>query len=337
MKDYLRFLEMMMVLVHITGGLPARGTELASIKYSNALNGQRDVYISKGLVYILTQYNKSEAVTERPKLIARFLPYRVSRLIIAWVADVLPFREALQVNSGIGVNQPRANYLFETEGEIWSTNKISTIMGQVFEAHFSHHITVSRWRHIAIAIDKRWLRSQMRNGLETQDYMANTLMAGHDREVEEHHYALSADLLVGLTHETLDAFHLVSLEWHKLFGLLPEPFSTKVGKGIDPHANNATTSLTQPSTGVRATKRRLVIEDDTPTSRSIVLLDHMLPLDRGNFIMPPLPMGHTALNLPTLPASAPQPLQYREPPPSPEELKAALHAIYSPSATFRDQ
>jgi hypothetical protein len=43
-----RFLELMMLLFHLTGGQPARGTEIGSLKFRNTQRARRNFYIVNG-------------------------------------------------------------------------------------------------------------------------------------------------------------------------------------------------------------------------------------------------------------------------------------------------
>jgi hypothetical protein len=51
LKQVDSFLERILLIVHITGGQPARGTELTSLKFYNSTHGiRRSVFIKNGLV-----------------------------------------------------------------------------------------------------------------------------------------------------------------------------------------------------------------------------------------------------------------------------------------------
>lgn len=56
-----RFLDLLLVLTHLTGGQPARGPEKLSIKHTSAGSGyQRNVYLGQEMVYELTRYHKGQ-------------------------------------------------------------------------------------------------------------------------------------------------------------------------------------------------------------------------------------------------------------------------------------
>jgi hypothetical protein len=69
------FLERLLLLVHITGGQPARGTELLCIQHSNPRDGsggRRNIFVENGLVSFVTYYHKGYSVTGTTKIIHRY-------------------------------------------------------------------------------------------------------------------------------------------------------------------------------------------------------------------------------------------------------------------------
>jgi len=68
-----RFLEYLLILTHITGGQPGRGTEIMTLRYANAMQSMRNVFVKEGQVMIVTEYHKSMAMMGQVKIIPRFL------------------------------------------------------------------------------------------------------------------------------------------------------------------------------------------------------------------------------------------------------------------------
>jgi hypothetical protein len=53
------FLEQLLLLIHITSGQPARGTELLTVQWRNGSHGlRRNIFIENGLVSLVTAYHK---------------------------------------------------------------------------------------------------------------------------------------------------------------------------------------------------------------------------------------------------------------------------------------
>lgn len=54
-----QFLERLLLLIHITAGQPARGTELLSLRHRNTVYGRhRSIFIENGLVATVANYHK---------------------------------------------------------------------------------------------------------------------------------------------------------------------------------------------------------------------------------------------------------------------------------------
>lgn len=79
---------------------------------------------------------------------------------------------------------------------------------------------LAAWRHILIAIEQELLRNSSQNVLENRSFSANTLMAGHSINVEEHFYAITPDDLAGANNRMIAAFYQVSRQWHALWDMI---------------------------------------------------------------------------------------------------------------------
>ena len=68
------FLELLLGLIHITAGQPARGEEITPIRHRNGFLQERNIFAIDGQMAFVTRYHKSQALFGRPKVIPRFLP-----------------------------------------------------------------------------------------------------------------------------------------------------------------------------------------------------------------------------------------------------------------------
>src|SRR5947208_16045516 len=66
------FLERLLLLVHVTSGQPARGTEILSLQYSNTPQGHhRSIFIKDGLISTVNSYHKSYNINGYATIIQR--------------------------------------------------------------------------------------------------------------------------------------------------------------------------------------------------------------------------------------------------------------------------
>ena len=69
------FREHLLVAIHMTGGQPARGTELVTVTYKNMPNGQSGcIFVGEGLMVYVTMYHKGIGHAGTAKVIHRYLP-----------------------------------------------------------------------------------------------------------------------------------------------------------------------------------------------------------------------------------------------------------------------
>src|SRR2546423_1133547 len=99
MAQVARFRENLLVLMHITGGQPARGPEILSIRHSNTVKGEhRNIFIEDQAVVFVTRYHKGYAMSGNVKIIHRYLPREVSALWVWYMWLVLPWQQKLEVD-----------------------------------------------------------------------------------------------------------------------------------------------------------------------------------------------------------------------------------------------
>ena len=92
------FLEQILLLIHLTAGQPARGTELMSLQHSNTAQGHhRSIFIEEGLISTVTSYHKGYNITGSTKIIHRYLLKEVSELLVYYLWLVLLFLQKLNM------------------------------------------------------------------------------------------------------------------------------------------------------------------------------------------------------------------------------------------------
>jgi len=144
-----KFLQKLMVLMHITGGQPARGPELGSIKVSNSVYSARNIYIINGRVCFLTMYDKARKRRGNTEYIVRCLPDAVGQTLAQYLIRVRPFARAL--------DKRESEYLFGDMQGPWAGEQLSQALGRTTQKHLGVQLKVSAWRHAAIGIATRKL------------------------------------------------------------------------------------------------------------------------------------------------------------------------------------
>jgi hypothetical protein len=80
------FQEKLIMLMHITGGQLARGLEIISVRHSNTVKGgHRNIFIKDRMVVFATRYYKGYNVSGDVKIIHRYLPREVGKLLVYYI------------------------------------------------------------------------------------------------------------------------------------------------------------------------------------------------------------------------------------------------------------
>lgn len=206
-------LEKLLVLLHVTGGQPARGTELRSIRHQNTVAGdERNIFIDEGMLAYVTRYHKGWAMHGKPKVIHRYVPREVADVLIWYLWLVKPFRDAMQ--RFVGRTLPPGAFLWTTDGgEPWGNAHMARALSTAFEAGVGCKMGVLQYRHIAIAISRRHTdRAFDENDDEPDD--AADLQAGHTSRIADMLYARSVMEMQGAVPTARQAYRRVSASWH---------------------------------------------------------------------------------------------------------------------------
>ena len=92
-----QFRERLLILMHLTGGQPARAPEILSIRHQNTpYGGIRNIFIREGMVCFVVWYHKNMRSKEQSKTIHRFLPRAVGTEVVRYLWLVLPFWQQMQ-------------------------------------------------------------------------------------------------------------------------------------------------------------------------------------------------------------------------------------------------
>jgi hypothetical protein len=219
-QDVDLFLKRLLLLLHITSGQPARGTELLTLRYMNTSNGHhRSIFIENGLVGTVTSYHKGYNVTGTLKIIHRYLLKEVSELRVYYLWLVLPFWQKLEVLV-YERREPLSPYLWPKKVGSWDSARLSQVLNREATLHLKiPNLNIPTYRHIAIAISRQHLKcggfkrdyEPLGGGIAEQQAAHEPLFAGavYARGVEEAPGHVKAKRL---------QYRLVSREWHNFLG-----------------------------------------------------------------------------------------------------------------------
>ncbi len=229
-RAYLRavdqFREILLLCVHLTGGQPARGTEISTVRFRNGYAQDRNVFVIHEQIVVVTRYHKSQSQLDKPKVIPRFLPWRVGQLLAVYLVYVQSFQEYLSVQvKGSGWS----DYVWANEKGPWETDRLTKVIARETEGRLGVRLTTHDYRHTAISISRRVVGDGFAHGYaeemadieepEIEGDDALEMSAGRGGEVGTNRYGVSVDVIKHLSSRTVDTFRPLSEKWHEFLGL----------------------------------------------------------------------------------------------------------------------
>ncbi|KAF6517699.1 hypothetical protein HZS61_003260 [Fusarium oxysporum f. sp. conglutinans] len=161
--EYLGWLKLFRTKIypatHIWGGQPGRGPEIATLKHCDIEQLPKNIFVFDGQVVIITDRDKSKGLSGGTggRKVARFLPERLSRMMVAYIAWLLPFEKVLHRLAGIrGPSDSLDPWIWKSaEKGIWDTAILSKQLALVSGVEIGARLTVSSYRHVAVEMGRK--------------------------------------------------------------------------------------------------------------------------------------------------------------------------------------
>lgn len=230
MRQVARFRGLLLILMHISGGQPARGPEILSVRHRNTpQGGHRNMFIEDGTVVFVTKYHKGYQMSGDAKIIHRYLPRQVGELVVWYLWLALPFIQ--RIEAAVWKKKGMSDHMWpaDADGPKWTTDRMKKQLQQVSAEALGQPIHVAAYREIAIAISRQWVRGATAfpsdDGDENQEWnkentMADTadIQAGHSPHIAGAIYARESIEMAGSTADRRRQFRAVSTDWQRFLG-----------------------------------------------------------------------------------------------------------------------
>ena len=253
LAQVVEFQEKMLVLMHLTGGQPARAPEILSIRHSNTAKGEhRNVFVEEGLLVFVTRYHKGYAISGDVKIIHRYLPKEVGQLVVWYLWLVLPFYQQMEAL----LTKPAAVsfHLWPSgpDRKKWTSERMRKVIKRESMIGLGQQLTIQSYRDIAIGISRRYITGNQAFRMDEEDEdgewdedadaAALDQQATHSPHTAGTVYARGIMEGSGVVASMRQRFRKASMAWHKLlgFGSVPseqgltrkrEPFEAEADEG----------------------------------------------------------------------------------------------------------
>ncbi|KAK6442801.1 hypothetical protein LTR95_000960 [Oleoguttula sp. CCFEE 5521] len=217
------FLEILLLLVHITGGQSARGPEILGLVHVNTAC-HRNIFLEEGLIAIVTSYHKGYTCTGTTKIIHRYLPSEVSELLVIYLWLILPFIQKVGLllrgkKCSPDALERHGPFLWPARDDAqWPSTRLSVFTKRETGDTFSTPITVAMYRHIAIALSRRHLEEDgFRRDYGTEENASDRHTA-HTIWTAGRLYARGLEQAPGHVESRRSEFRATSRRWHSFLG-----------------------------------------------------------------------------------------------------------------------
>ena len=174
---------------------------------------------------------------DKPKVIARFLPWRVGQLFAVFLAYVQPLAEYLE---GERLNRTPTDYVWSGNTGPWETSRLSQIISIETRCWLGCRLTTLEYRHTAITIGREVVSKEFGEGtqealtegdLEEPEQQLESgldLQAGRSELTGTLRYGVEMGIVSHLSHRSVQVFRDLSSKWHRFLQLsstLPNPLT----------------------------------------------------------------------------------------------------------------
>ena len=128
-----------------------------TIKYYDTQQMIRNTFVFDRQLIMITDRDKSRAIRGLGRKVARFLPERVGRIIVAYIAWLLPFEKMLHEQ----VRMPELSVSVESylwkDGRkgAWETTQLNERLALITGTYLGVELAVSDYRYIAIGLGRK--------------------------------------------------------------------------------------------------------------------------------------------------------------------------------------
>ncbi|KAK3179471.1 hypothetical protein OEA41_009757 [Lepraria neglecta] len=202
-----------------TEALCAELSELClPLRYRNTFfGGYRNIYIEQGLLGFVTLYHKGYSIGGSLKIIYRYLPPALSQVVVQYLVLVLPFSQQL---SRLVYDQPEDSaFLWARAETTWDPSQLSHFLRQESARELQVPLTISSWRHTAIAISREFIPKGTYFDREADSETSQTLdrQACHSNNTAGTIYGHLVQDGDRQIREFRERYRRVSLLWHTLW------------------------------------------------------------------------------------------------------------------------
>ncbi|KAF9729764.1 hypothetical protein PMIN01_12628 [Paraphaeosphaeria minitans] len=228
LRSVKRFKELELANLHIDEGMPGRGTEITSMRFRNGALQDRNLFVMDGQIMTVVRYYKSQSQFDKPKVIPRFLPSRLSQVLVVYLAYVQPFEEYLTVEV---LGGSFTDYLWANEQGPWHTDHLTRVLKRETGKHLGVALNTLDYRHTAVGIGREVVGDVFGRGYQDEvgeieepevDEDGESpleLQSARTTKIGLANYSVPIDIVKHLSMRSIETFRPLSRRWHEFLGV----------------------------------------------------------------------------------------------------------------------
>jgi superfamily II DNA or RNA helicase len=224
---------------HVWPGMPGRGPEVSTMRHCDGLQVMRNVFLYSGSVMIVTDRDKTKSIRDMGRKVARFLPDDMGRVLVAYIAWLLPAEEFLEQELMLPATPPSIKEFMWRHGPSgrWKTEKLSSLLAREIGTGLGVRMGTARYRMIVIEMGRivdglvleEWekkIEDDNHDGIELDELSGEVLHIGgswniiwdlqstHGTRTARQSYAVHIGMPGHLHPMLVRRYHEVSRLWH---------------------------------------------------------------------------------------------------------------------------
>lgn len=191
LSDLRQLKGLLMVACHVWGGMPGRGPEVTTMRHCDGLQVMRNVFVHDGSVMIVTDRDKGKSIRDMGRKVARFVPDDMGRVLVAYIAWLLPAEELLEQELTLPATPPSIKEFMWRHGPAarWNTDKLSSLLAREIGTGIGVRVGTARYRIIVIEMGRivdglameemeKRIEDDNRDGIEMDELSGEVLYVG---------------------------------------------------------------------------------------------------------------------------------------------------------------
>jgi superfamily II DNA or RNA helicase len=265
LSDLRALKELLAVVCHVWSGMPGRGPEVSTMRHCDGLLVMRNCFLYNGSAMIVTDRDKAKSIRDMGRKVARFLPDDMGRVLVAYIAWLLPAEELLEQELMLPATPPGIKEFMWRHGPAgrWKTDKLSSLLAREIGTAIGVYVGTARYRIIVIEMGRivdglvmeemeKRIEDDSREGIEMDELSGEVLQVGgswnviwdlqstHGTRTARQNYAVHIGMPGRLHPMLIRNYHEISRLWHLFLekGNPMKPWGRKRRARGDGHDSN---------------------------------------------------------------------------------------------------